>query len=363
MRMDGDAPAVLSVDLDALAANYATVCAAAAPSRVAAVLKANAYGLGVGPVALRLAREGCCAYFVSSVCEGLELRTVLPKAAVYVLEGATGAAAACRAAGLIPVLNAMDDVEAWIREGCGAPAAVQVDTGMTRAGLDEKDVAVLEASGALAQFRPVLLLTQLACADEPGHALNQSQVDRFSVFRDRFPGVPTSIANSAGIWLGPEFRGDVVRAGIALFGGRPQSLGPNPVRPVVRLTARVLQIRRLRQVATVGYGGSRTLPTGALVATLGAGYADGVPRSLSDRGHVYLNGLRVPIVGRVSMDLITLDVTELGESGCRVGDEAELLGPRMTLEAVAAAAGTIGYEILTRLSTRLARRYTGDVCI
>jgi alanine racemase len=189
--------------------------------------------------------------------------------------------------------------------------------------------------------------------------LNAEQINRFEIARRYLPDVPTSIGNSAGIWLGTSYQGDVVRPGIALYGGRPQSGGPSPVRPVVRLTARVLQLRRLRQSAAVGYGATACLPAGALVATLGAGYADGLPRALGNRGAAFLNGQRVPIVGRVSMDLITLDVTALGSHGCAIGDEAELIGPQIPLETVAEAADTVGYEILTQLSARLPRRYLG----
>jgi alanine racemase len=360
VTMVGDAPAVLTVDLNALAANYATVQREAPRSRVAAVLKANAYGLGVGPVARRLAREGCGEYFVSSLFEGQELRAVLPDARVYVLEGASGAISACRRAGLVPVLNTLQEVEEWIRECSGAPAALQVDTGMTRAGLSAEDVRYLAASGAFVPFRPELLLTHLACADDATHPLNAEQLVRFAQIRGAFPGVPTSIGNSAGIWLGPDYQGDVVRPGIALYGGRPQARGLNPVRPVARLTARVLQVRELRTAAAVGYGATVVMPAGARIATVGAGYADGLPRALGGRGSAYLNGQLVPLVGRVSMDLTTLDVTALGAEGCRVGDDVELLGATMTLEAVAEYAGTVGYEVLTRLSPRLPRRYIGS---
>ncbi len=355
----GPVPAVLTVDLQALAENYRTVSAQAPRARVAGVLKANAYGLGVEPVARRLAREGCREFFVSSLPEGLELRALVPQATVYVLEGGAGAARDCRLAGLVPVLNTPDELRHWVREADGAPAALQVDTGMTRAGLDLRELEEVCAHGAPAAFRPVLLLTHLACADDVRHPLNAEQLSRFARACRYFPGVPTSIGNSAGIWLGEAYHGDVVRPGIALYGGRPQASGPSPVRPVVRLTARVLQLRRLRENAAVGYGATACLPAGAWVATLGAGYADGLPRALGNRGAAFLNGRRVPIVGRVSMDLITLDVTALGENGCAVGEEAELIGADMPLELVAEAAETVGYEILTQLSARLPRRYLG----
>jgi alanine racemase len=359
VTMSGDAPAVLTVDLDAIGANYALVRQVAPRSRVAAVLKANAYGLGVSAIARRLDREGCHEYFVSSLFEALELREVLPAARVYVLEGASGAISNCRRAGLVPVLNTAQEVDEWSHESGGAPAALQVDTGMTRAGLSAHEVADLAARGTWDRFRPELLLTHLACADQSDHPLNAQQVERFARLRSYFPGVPTSIGNSAGIWLGPAYQGDVVRPGIALYGGRPQAAGPNPVRPVARLTARVLQVRYLVEAAAIGYGATAVLPAGSRVATVGAGYADGLPRALGGRGAAHFRGQRLPIVGRVSMDLTTLDVTALGEGGCRVGDEVELLGAEITLEDLATNAATVGYEVLTRLSGRLQRRYIG----
>lgn len=351
-------PAILDVDLEALAANYRTVLAVAQPARVAAVLKANAYGLGIGPVAGRLDREGCREFFISSLAEGLELRAILPRSRIYVLEGASGATSACCEADLIPVLNTPEEVEEWVREAPESPAAVQVDTGMTRVGLDPEDVDRLAEQGVWQRCRLALVMTHLACADEPSHPLNARQVERFAQVCRHFDGVATSIGNSAGIWLGPAYRGDVVRPGLALYGGRPQLAGPSPVTPVVRFTARVLQVRKLREERSIGYGATAQLPAGAVIATIGAGYADGLPRALGNRGYAYLNGLTVPIIGRVSMDLITLDVSQLGEHGCAVGDEAELIGHHIPLEEVAAAAESVSYEILTQLSTRLPRRYS-----
>ena len=350
-------PAVLDVDLEALAENYRTILAVAQPARVAAVLKADAYGLGIGPVARRLAREGCAEFFISSLAEGLELRGIVPLARIYVLEGAGGAVAECRAADLIPVLNTPEEVEEWVHEAPESPAALQVDTGMTRVGLDPEEVDRLAAQAVWTRCRLELVMTHLACADEPAHPLNPAQIERFTRVCRHFAGVATIIGNSAGIWLGPAYRGDVVRPGLALYGGRPQLTGASPVTPVVRFTARVLQIRRLREDRSVGYGATVRLPAGSIVATIGAGYADGLPRALGNRGFAHLNGQSVPIIGRVSMDLITLDVTSLGENGCSVGDEAELMGHHIRLEEVASAADTVSYEILTQLSTRLSRRY------
>jgi alanine racemase len=353
-------PAELHIDLDALVANYRALCKLAHPARVSAVVKANAYGLGIGPVAAALARAGCETFFVSSLAEGLELRALQPHVQVLLLEGAGGAIDACRAARLVPVLNTVAEMREWVVQAGGEPAVVQLDTGMNRAGLDAADVAELASDTALlARLRLDLLMTHLACADEPGHPLNRQQVDRFRTLRALLPPAPTSIGNSAGTWLGPDFRGDLVRPGLALYGGRPLASGPNPMRPVVRLCARVLQLRTLGEAASVGYGASAHLVPSARIATVGAGYADGYPRALGNRGYAVVGGVRVPVVGRVSMDLTTLDVSALAPGALAVGDRVDLLGGGVPLEDAAELAGTVAYELLTRLSTRLVRRYQG----
>lgn len=354
----GAPPALLHIDLDALAGNYRALERIAAPSAVAGVVKANAYGLGIGPVAACLVAAGCRSLFVSSLAEGLELRALEPAVRVFVLEGAAGEPRTCREARLVPVLNTVAEVREWVAACGAAPAVLQLDTGMARAGLDAGDVAALAAEPALlAALGLELVMTHLACADEPEHPLNRAQLERFAALRASLPKAPTSIGNSAGTLLGPEFRGALVRPGIALYGGRPLASGPNPMREVVRLEARVLQIRELAAGASVGYGAGWTAPTRARIATVGAGYADGYPRALGNRGYAAAHGRRLPVVGRVSMDLTTLDVTALPPGALAVGDVVALLGGGVPLEDAAELAGTISYEILTRLSTRLARRY------
>lgn len=351
-------PAELHIDLGALAANYRALCAIAAPAQVSAVVKANAYGLGVGPVAAALVAAGCDTFFVSSLAEGVELRVLQPAVRVLVLEGAGGDVAACLAARLVPVLNTPVEVRQWLALAHGAEAALQLDTGMMRAGLDAADLRELVAApGLLGALRLTLVMTHLACADEPGHPLNRAQVERFAALRAMLPPAPTSIGNSAGTLLGPEFRGELVRPGIALYGGRPFASGANPMRPVVRLVARVLQVRELHEDATVGYGASARLRPPARIATVGAGYADGYPRALGNRGYACIAGVRVPVIGRVSMDLTTLDVSSLPADRVRVGDSVDLLGGGVSLEEAAELAGTVNYELLARLSTRLARSY------
>ncbi|MDE2250160.1 MAG: alanine racemase [Gammaproteobacteria bacterium] len=352
-------PVRITVDLEALAANYAQLRHRAAPAEVAAVVKANAYGLGVGPVASRLARDGCHSFFAGTVSEGLELRRVLRHARVFVLnELPAGGAPQYTRDQLVPVLNTLDEVRAWATQGAAAPAALQIDTGMTRAGLSAADVAQLAADSQLrAALNVVLVMSHLACADEATHPLNRQQLERFGHLRRHWPGIPWSIANSAGIFLGPDFHGDLVRPGIALYGGRPGASGANPMRAVVKLESRVLQVRAIADRVTVGYGAAQALTPPARIATAGIGYADGYPRSLSGHGSALWRGRRARIAGRVSMDLLTLDVSDSGFADLTAGEWVTLIGDGLTLEEVASAGSTVNYELLTSLSRRADRVY------
>ncbi len=354
----GAPPARLTIDLSALAANYEALVELAAPSEVAAVVKADAYGLGLGPVVGRLAAVGCRSFFVATLEEGLRLRRLLTDARVFVLQGIGGAAGACREARLTPVLNSSADVREWAAHGGGAPAALQLDTGMTRSGLDAREVAELGANAELlGALKLELLVTHLACADDVLHPLNAEQIARFEKLKALLPPLPTSIGNSAGIMLGPEYRGDVVRPGIALYGGRPFLEGVSPMRLVVRLEARVLQIRELSEDASVGYGATYRARAPARIATLGAGYADGYPRALGGKGFAFAAGVRVPVVGRISMDLTSIDVSVLAPDALGPGDYVDLIGGGVPIEEAAALAGTISYELLTGLAPRLVRRW------
>jgi alanine racemase len=352
------APAVLSISLEALAANYAALCRIAAPARVAAVVKGNAYGLGVGPVAERLVAAGCRDFFVGPVAEGLELRRLQPDSRIFVLGGGAGAAIDCLACRLTPVLNSLADVRDWVAAAGRAPAALQIDSGMTRAGLGAAEIEELCAEpGLLARLTLELVMTHLACADQPEHRQNALQLQRFATLSARLPRVPQSIGNSAGTLLGPAYRGDLVRPGIALYGGRPFAHGANPMTEVVRLEARVLQIHELDRDAAVGYGAEWTARAPARIAIVAAGYADGYPRSLGGKGFAFAAGRRIPVAGRVSMDLVTLDVSAVPPEALRPGDYVELLGGGVPLEEAAELAGTVNYELLTRLAPRLARRW------
>lgn len=320
----------LTVDLDALAANYRAF-RARAPDGVAAVVKADAYGLGVQPVAARLAAEGCTRFFVATEAEGRALReTLAADCDIFVFSGEVSTG------GLVPVANQPSQ----LRPG---PVALHVDTGMQRLGFAPEDVPD--------HAEVVLLLTHLACADTPDDPMNALQLERFEAVAAQFPGVPVSIANSAGILDG--VRG-IGRPGIGLYGGNPYSDRDNPMRCVATLKGQVLQVRQVRAGESVGYGASRVVTRDTTLAVVGAGYADGVPRLLSNRGEVAFGGARLPILGRVSMDLTQVDATEVA---IEPGDWVEFFGPTVGVDEVAEWSQTIAYEVLTGIGRRVERRY------
>jgi alanine racemase len=343
----------LRIDLDALAANYRMFQAAAAPADAAGVVKADAYGLGAIPVARRLWREGCRRYFVATAAEGAALRAGLPDARIYVFEGVEpDTAGTLLAADLVPVLNHEGQLDCWRAAAPGRSAAVLFDTGMHRLGFGW-DAPATTFDGVPLE----LLMTHLACADEPGHPLNRLQIERFAAIRARHPGVPASIGNSAGALGVVGAAAELCRPGIGLFGGNPFSDRVNPMATVATLEGRVLQVRTVPAGEAVGYGASFRARGAVTLAIVGLGYADGLPRLLSNRGMAWVAGERRPIVGRVSMDLTVVDVTGLSVT---VGDWVEFFGPRIPLDEVAGWAGTIGYELLTRLGPRLERIYVGE---
>lgn len=351
----------LSVDLDALAANYAAVAALAATARCAAVVKADAYGLGLEPVARRLARAGCDCYFVASLAEALALRAILPAADVYVMEGLwPGQEDVFLSATLRPVINTLEQFERWAALPAPAPCALHVDTGMSRLGLSPADARQLATQG-LGGVNVDYLMTHLACADAAEHETTPAQLALFEELGALFPDLATSVGNTAGIARGNATRGDLVRAGIGLYGGNPTAQVPSPFQTVATLEGRVLQVREVGIGQTVGYGAEFRVREPTRLATLGLGYADGYPRSLGNRGYAVVDGHRVPVVGRVSMDSLVIDVTSLQEGTVGPGDLVQLLGPDADLDEIAALAGTISYEILTGLGARLERRYRGAV--
>ncbi|MGS1017050.1 alanine racemase [Allosphingosinicella humi] len=354
----------LTIDLDALAANHALLARRVAPALCAAVVKADAYGLGAVRVAPALAGVGCRDFFVAHLAEGLSLQPHLPAdARLYVLNGLQpGSERRCAEVGIIPVLNSLEQARRWreTAEALGRPltAILQLDSGMSRLGLPAVEAEALAVDeGFKAHVKLAYVMSHLACADHPDDGANAAQRVRFEELAALFPSVPRSLANSGGAFLPAAFHCDLVRPGVALYGAQPIDVGPNPMRPVVSLEARVVQVRTIPAGTGVGYGLTFNAERETRIATIAVGYADGWLRSLGNRGAAYFNGVRLPIAGRVSMDSITLDVTALPEGSLGLGDWVELIGPNQTLDQVAADAGTISYEILTSLGPRYHRIY------
>lgn len=359
-----DGCGLLTIDLGAIARNYRRLAAEVRPAVAAAVVKADAYGLGAIPVSQRLYQEGCRSFFVAHFLEAVQLRPSLPQdAAIYVLNGLQpGHEERAAILGIVPLLNSMEQIRLWARtaanRGRRLKAALQVDSGMSRLGLSGEEITGLLAKPALAaDIELTLLVSHLACADEPENSANADQLEALREISSRFPGLPISFANSGGVFLGGVFHGSLARPGIALYGGAPHSGGENPMRPVVRLDIPVIQTRTVPAGARVGYGGALVAERSMRLATLAAGYADGLPRNLGDRGAVYFGGKRLPIAGRVSMDSMTVDISDLPEGTLTLGTPVEVIGDHQTLEMIAEDADTISYEILTRLGRRYQRRY------
>jgi alanine racemase len=366
------ARAVLTVDLAALRANWRYLNEKSGRAECAGVLKADAYGLGLAPIARALTNEGCKTFFVATIDEGRIAREVQPGANIYVLDGLLqGAEAHYTGFDLRPVLSSLAEVREWAAygrtRGGKLPAAIHVDTGMNRLGMPEAEVHQLaNEPGLLDAIDTTLVMSHLACADEPANPLNQWQHERFDHLRGllQLPDVPASLSNSGGTFLGRPYHYDLVRPGIALYGGRAHEGGPNLMRTVVRLTARILQVKEVAPGATIGYGAIYKVQRPSRIATIACGYADGFLRALSvatgKAGPVgYIGDHPVPIVGRVSMDFINVDVTDVPREMARRGGWVEVMGQRVTVDDLTDRAGTIGYELLSRLGPRVMRVYEG----
>lgn len=350
----------LEIDLDAIADNYLRIAELASPAAASAVVKADAYGLGVAPVALRLAAEGCNIFFVAHFAEGVAVRASLPDARIYVFHGLPEHMAELYLAHhLRPVLNSLNEIARWRRvAGPRGGAILNFDTGMSRLGVSAQEAVRLAADPSLlAGVEVDYLMSHLACADQPRHPLNQRQLAAFGRLRDMFPGIPASLANTAGVLLGAPYHFDLVRPGIGLYGGNPSGASHSPFRATVGLYARILQVHEIDSHDSVGYGATYQATGPARIAVAGIGYADGWMRSLGNIGAGAIGGQIVQLVGRVSMDLCTFDVTAVPRELCAAGSEIELIGPHTPIERAAETAGTISYEILTRLGRRFARTY------
>ena len=358
----------LTIDLGALAANYRFLAARLAPAEAAVTIKADAYGLGMGECAPAFWEAGARSFFVALANEGVALRAMLPKATIYVLHGVnSGNAARLSDEKIIPVLGSPSMIEIWRKIGNGAPCALHVDTGMNRLGLTYEEAKALAAEG-LNGLNAVLLMTHFACADDPDHPKNVSQIESFNAAKALFPLMKTSLQNSAGALLGAKASSDVARLGIALYGGEAVNDVANPMQAVVTAEAHIMMVRHAKAGETVSYGATQTLKRDTRIAVCSVGYADGYHRAISGTGvamrktatpggHGFIAGRKVPILGRVTMDQTMFDVTDVPEVSVKSGDYIELFGPNISLDDAARAAGTIGYELLTSLGRRYHRIY------
>jgi alanine racemase len=358
---------LLTIDLSALAANWRKLAGLAGAAECGAVVKADGYGLGQAAVMRALSDAGCRTFFVANLLEGETARALAPDAAIYVLDGVVpGCAPRLAAAGLRPCIGSFAELEEWAAAGATLgrklEAALHFDTGMNRLGFAPRDA--VDAAARARSVAPTLIMSHFLSSQLPADPANPRQIEDFRAAWAHFPGVPGSIANSSGVFLPEKPHFDLVRPGYALYGGNPTPGAANPMRPVARLAARIVSVRNLAAGETVGYDGVWKAPRPSRVATLGAGYADGLPVAATaapgkPAGEAVVGGMRCPFVGRVSMDYVVLDVTDAPKGAAERGQWVELLGETIDVEALATRARTIGYEVLTRLGRRYARRYIG----
>ena len=367
------AGSILTIDLGALASNYSLLREKSGNAECAAVIKADGYGIGLEQAAVQLWQTGCRTFFVAHPQEGARARAILPEAVIYVLNGLVGdnsieTADYYNSHDLRPVLGCYEEIDLW-QTYCAdrykpLPCALHFDTGMNRLGLSQK--AAFELSKRWGETSPAfeiaLVMSHLACADEPQHPLNSQQLDRFRAIKSCFPDIPASLANSGGIFLGPDYHFELTRPGIALYGGQAIGNRTNPMQPVATLQSRILSTRTVPKGWSVSYGASEVTKRDSRLATICIGYADGYLRSASSNdarkgAHMWLDGFKAPIVGRVTMDLVIIDVTDIPEEIAKRGALVQVFGNKIPIDDVAAIAGTIGYELMTSLGLRALRRY------
>jgi len=365
-----EAGGVLTVDLSSIEANWRALGRRAMPAECAAVVKADGYGCGLEAVGTRLARAGCKTFFVADLAEARRLRAAIEDPAIYVLSGLMpGTAPAYADVRARPVIGSLVELAEWdafcsTRQWHGG-AALHVDTGMNRLGISANEAAALAPRIRAENHGITLLMSHLVCAEQPEHPLNERQIKLFREVRLHYRGIPSSLANSSGIFLGQTAHCDVVRPGVALYGVNPTPGRSNPMRPVVRLEARIVQVRSVAKGETVGYGAAWTARHTTRIAVAAVGYADGYPRSASSSDEApgadaIVAGKRCPLAGRISMDLMAIDVTALPDSAARRGDLVTLIGDEIGIDDVARNAGMIGYELLTSLGRRYHRVYRAD---
>ena len=366
----------LTVDLGALVENWREMARRSGKARTAAVVKADAYGLGIEDIGETLYAAGARDFFVATADEGATLRLFVPDARIFVLCGIwPGMERTFFENDLVPVIASEEQLTFWmsvLSDYGDYPCALQVDTGFNRLGLPMEDaIALADDVSRPASFAPVLVMSHLACGDDPSNAMNRQQLEAFRKVSAAFEGIEASLANSAGIFLGPEYHFDLTRPGIATYGGDAVPNMANPMRPVATAEARIIQTRSVKAGETVGYGRALQLTRDSRLAIVSAGYADGYMRSQSSAGvplrqtgvsagHGFIAGHKVPVAGRITMDLTIFDVTDLPEHLVRAGDYIELFGNNILVDDAARAAGTIGYEMLTSMGLRHERRYISE---
>jgi alanine racemase len=359
----------LKVDLAAIEANWRALSRELRTVECAAVVKANGYGLGLEPVAVKLAEAGCKTFFVADLGEARRLRSRVRDAAIYVLNGfLPDLGAGFIEIGARPVINSTTELAEWdafvAERNWRGGAALHVDTGMNRLGIPVDEAMALAPRVQTENHGIALVMSHLACAEIPDHPLNVAQIRLFNDIRSWFRGVPASLANSSGIFLGDSAHYDLARPGAALYGVNPTPGRPNPMQNVVELSGRILQIRKVDRGETVGYGAVWAAKRASRLAVVALGYADGMPRASSGidparTAAASIAGKRCPFAGRISMDLICIDITDLPEGAVHRGDEAILIGGDISVDDLASVAGTIGYEILTHLGRRCHLIYRG----
>lgn len=358
--------AELHINLTALQDNYKTLARHADGAATAAVVKADGYGLGLEKVAQALSDNGCTVFFVAQADEGIALRALLPDAVIYVLNGLpAGAAADFAAHKLRPCLISMAQIEEWqnhCRASVPLPACLFVDTGFNRLGLGETEIADLAGSPTLYDgWELALIASHLACADNPDHPMNAAQLERFRHALSQLPDAPASLANSGGVMLGAAYHFDLVRVGIMLYGGAATAKAEDALAPVAALRAPILQMRHLSAGDTVGYGAAFTAAAEMTIGILSLGYGDGLGRHFGNlspaRARFMLNGHSTPLIGRISMDSLAIDLTDAPVPP-QAGDLVEIFGPNNQIDDVAAQGGTIAYELLTSLGKRYNRSYS-----
>lgn len=364
----------LTIDLSALTSNWKKLRSLAKGAETSAVVKADAYGLGIERVVETLANAGCNTFFVATIQEGIKTRKINKAATIYVLNGFhAGMWDIYKKAKLMPILCSPENIEDFLAiEARNKKAALHIDTGMNRLGLSAKELSdLIEDEEKVSELNPIMLMSHFACADDPEHRLNKKQLAAFAIASLKFPNAKRSLANSAGIFLGPNAHYDITRPGISLYGGEAVNHVENPMKPVVKLESRILQIRQAKKGESVGYGATAKLSRDSLIATCGTGYADGYHRSASGSGVAMrkqkgtygaggmIGKYHVPLVGRVSMDLCAFDVSDVPSSTLAKAHWVEMLNKQIQVDHIARSAGTIGYEILTSLGNRYERVYVG----